>query len=165
MNSLSLGVVVASTSGALGTRHDATGPMIVDWARNRGLLARQPLLVADGEPVAAALRDLIDTGCAVVITTGGTGLAHDDSTPEMTARIIDREVPGIAEAIRSRGLAKTPRAALSRGVAGIAGDTLVVNLAGSPGAVRDGLAVLDDVLDHVLAQLGHSPDDTNEVHT
>ena len=99
------------------------------------------------------MHNALAAGPALMLTTGGTGLSPTDRTPEATAPLLDRTIPGIAEAIRARGLASTPTAALSRGLAGMAGGTLVINLPGSTGGVRDGLAVLDEVLDHLVSQL------------
>jgi len=112
-----------------------------------------PLVVQDGPPVEAALREAIIAGYHVVVTTGGTGLTPQDLTPEMTRRVLDREIPGIAEAIRAAGVAGGVSAAmLSRGVAGLASGVLIVNLAGSTGGVRDGMAVLAPVLRHAVDQ-------------
>ena len=113
-----------------------------------------PLVIPDGEPVEEALRDSISAGYDVVVTTGGTGLTPADLTPEMTRRILDREIPGIAEAIRMAGAnAGVPTAILSRGVAGLAGRTLIVNLPGSTGGVKDGMAVLSRILEHAVDQV------------
>lgn len=159
-----LGVVVSSTRAAQGRREDLTGPRIADWGLSRGFEVLGPHVVADGPEVGEVLRRLAGEGCALVITTGGTGLTEDDHTPEQTTAVIGRPAPGIAEAIRARGLASTPYAALSRGVAGVSGSTLIVNLAGSTGAVREGLEVLGGFVDHALEQLGH-PTPKRPLHT
>ena len=144
-------VLVASTRAAAGTRDDTTGPAIAAWLAERGYRA-SVTVVADAD-VASALDPIIAAGPAVVITTGGTGMSPTDRTPEATAALLDRELPGIPEAMRARGLAHTPKAALSRGVAGTVGGTVIVNLPGSTGGVRDGLAVLDELLEHLVAQV------------
>ncbi|MDJ0317733.1 MULTISPECIES: MogA/MoaB family molybdenum cofactor biosynthesis protein [Arthrobacter] len=152
----SAGVIIASTRAALGVYEDTTGPIIINWLREHGFDAMESLVVPDGAPVGSALRAVLLKQPAVVITSGGTGLSPDDQTPEMTLPLIDREIPGLMEAMRAAGLAKTPMAALSRGHAGLAGNTLIVNLPGSPSGVMDGLAVLDPVIKHLCDQVaGH----------
>jgi len=146
-------VVTASNRAAGGVYTDRGGPIIVDWLREQGFTTPDPVVVPDGEPVAAALRDAVADGAHVVVTTGGTGISPTDATPEVTRELLDFEIPGLADAIRAAGAPKVPTAVLSRGLAGVAGRTLVVNLPGSTGGVRDGLAVLDGVLDHAIEQL------------
>ncbi len=146
-------MVTVSNRAAAGVYSDRGGPIIVESLTGFGAEVDGPVVVPDGEPVEAALRDAVAAGYDVVITTGGTGLTPLDLTPEMTRRVLDREIPGLAEAIRAAGVAKVPTAALSRGIAGLAGTTLVVNLPGSPGGVRDGMAVLGPVLGHAVDQI------------
>ena len=151
------GVVIASTRAAAGLYQDETGPVIMGWLTEHGFDAFPAMVVPDGEPVGAAIRALLTQRPAVVITSGGTGLSPDDRTPEMTLLLLDREIPGIMEGIRQAGIAKTPLAMLSRGHAGAAGATFIVNLPGSPKGVMDGLSVLDPVIGHLCDQLedGH----------
>jgi cyclic pyranopterin monophosphate synthase len=145
-------VIVASTAGAAGTREDTTGPVIADWLQREGFAVDRVSVVADAD-IAHALADVIATAPAIVITTGGTGVSPTDRTPEATAALLDRELPGIAEAIRARGIEKTPTASLSRGLAGVANGTVVINLPGSTGGVKDGLAALNGLLNHLAAQV------------
>lgn len=146
-------VLVASTRAAAGAYEDRTGPVIADWLRARGFAVTGPVVVADAA-IADALGELLAPHPDVLLTTGGTGVSPDDRTPEATAGLLDVELPGIVEEVRRRGAAVVPTAILSRGIAGVTGRTFVMNLPGSAGGVRDGLAVLDGVLDHLLDQLG-----------
>ena len=150
-------VVVASNRAAAGVYDDTTGPLIVDALRGLGFDVDDAVVRPDGQPVGAAIALAVREGARVVLTTGGTGLTPTDQTPEVTRPLLDREVPGLAEAIRAAGVAKgVPTAALSRGLAGVAGDCLVVNLPGSRGGVKDALDVLGPVLLHAVEQIGGS---------
>ncbi|MBF6101809.1 bifunctional molybdenum cofactor biosynthesis protein MoaC/MoaB [Nocardia cyriacigeorgica] len=153
-------VLVASTGAAVGTRTDTTGPALTEWLRGLGFSVRGPLIYADAD-IAAGLTDALREAPDLVVTTGGTGASPTDATPEATLAVLDRELPGVAEAIRQRGTAKFPLAALSRGVAGLAGRTVIVNLPGSPGGVKDGIAVLEPLLGHLLAQVAGGGDHDN----
>jgi molybdenum cofactor synthesis domain-containing protein len=145
--------VTVSTRAASGVYDDRAGPVARDGLREMDFEVDGPQVVPDGDPVEMALRDAVSAEYDVVVTTGGTGLTPRDLTPEMTRRVIDREVPGIADAIRARGAeAGVLTAVLSRGIAGLAGTTLIVNLPGSPGGVRDGIGVLSGVLGHAVEQ-------------
>jgi molybdenum cofactor synthesis domain-containing protein len=146
-------VVTASNRAAAGVYSDKTGPLIAAWLREHGFDVPPAEIVPDGEPVAAALRAAVAASVDVVITTGGTGISPTDRTPEMTASVLDYEIPGLADAVRAAGLPAVPTAVLSRGRAGVAGSTLIVNLPGSTGGVRDGLGVLADVLSHAVDQV------------
>ncbi|GAA2140235.1 MogA/MoaB family molybdenum cofactor biosynthesis protein [Glycomyces algeriensis] len=147
-------VVVASNRAADGVYEDTSGPILIQGFAAAGFDVAGPVVVHDGDEVEQALRDAVDDGFSLVVTSGGTGLTPLDLTPDMTSRVVDYEVPGIAEAIRAAGRAKTPHAALSRGIAGVAGKTLIVNLAGSTGAAKDGLAVLTaELIEHAVSQL------------
>jgi molybdenum cofactor synthesis domain-containing protein len=145
--------VTVSNRAAAGVYEDKSGPVLVDLLRDAGCEVDGPVVIPDGATVEVALRDAVRAGYDVVVTTGGTGLTPGDLTPEMTRLVLDREIPGIPEAIRAFGVtAGVSSAALSRGVAGLASSTLIVNLPGSTGGVRDGMAVLAGLLEHAIDQ-------------
>jgi molybdenum cofactor synthesis domain-containing protein len=147
-------VITISTRAAAGVYEDKSGPIIAAALDDLGLQVEGPVIVPDGEAVGAALRDAVAAGHAVVITTGGTGLSPHDHTPEQTRAVVEREVPQLAAAVARYGADHgVPTAVLSRGVVGVADRTLIVNLPGSTGGARDGMAVLGPVLEHAVSQL------------
>jgi len=150
-------VLTVSDRSARGERPDTAGPLAVAALRAAGFDCDDARVVSDGATVVAdALRAAVAGGARLVVTTGGTGVAPRDETPEGTAAVIDRELPGIAEELRRSGVEETPTAVLSRGIAGVAGRALIVNLPGSPGAVASGVEVVTGIAGHVIAQLdGH----------
>lgn len=147
-------VVTVSTRAATGEYEDRSGPVLVEGLATLGFEVTGPVVVPDGDEVGAALHAAVATGYAVVLTTGGTGLSPQDHTPEQTRTVVEREIPQLAAAVAAYGVDQgVPTAVLSRGVAGTAGGTVIVNLPGSPGGARDGMAVLAPVLPHAVSQL------------
>ena len=147
-------VVTVSNRASAGVYEDRSGPVLVEGLAAIGFEVDGPVVVPDGDPVEEALREGVAAAYDLVVTTGGTGLSPTDRTPEATRRVLDLEAPGIAEAVRAAGIAAgVATSMLSRGTAGVAGRTLVVNLPGSPGGCRDGMAVLQPVLLHAVSQL------------
>jgi molybdenum cofactor synthesis domain-containing protein len=147
-------VVTASNRAAGGVYEDLGGPLIVASLERAGFEVDGPVVVPDGDPVEEALRTAVASSYDLVVTTGGTGLTALDLTPDVTRAVIDVEIPGVAEAIRAKGVASgVPTAVLSRGIAGMSGTTMIVNLPGSTGGVKDGLAVLEPIVGHAIDQI------------
>jgi len=147
-------VVTASNRAAAGVYADRSGRTLAAGLRDLGLAVAEPVVLPDDRAqLSAVLREAATAGVDLVVTTGGTGCSPTDITPEATRDVIQREAPGLAEAIRTYGAPTVPTAVLSRGVAGLIGQTLIVNLPGSTGGVKDGLAVLGPLLPHLISQL------------
>jgi len=161
VSSVRAAIITISTKGAAGQRADESGPAMRDALTAAGHdVIHSDLVPDDAAGIATAILSAVRAGANVVLTSGGTGLSPNDVTPEATRRVIDREVPGIAEALRARSLEKTPHGMLSRGIAGAVGPTLVVNLPGSPRAVRESLEVLLPVLPHAIELLAGESGET-----
>jgi molybdopterin adenylyltransferase len=157
-------ILTISDAGSRGERTDVSGDLIVAWAAERGhAVAARAMVPDETGPITGTLARWADADVAeLIVTTGGTGLTPRDVTPEATRAVLDREAPGIAEAIRASAVPRFPRAALARGLAGVRGRALIVNLPGSPGGVRDGLAVLDGIAAHAVALVRGT--DTTHTH-
>jgi molybdenum cofactor synthesis domain-containing protein len=161
---LRLAILTISDACSRGERADASGDLIASWGKERGYTLTERALVADETGrIASTLAEWADGDRAdLILTTGGTGLTERDVTPEATRAVLQKEAPGIAEALRMSIFPRFPRAALSRGTAGVRAKTLIVNLPGSPGGVRDGLGILNDLIEHAVElvrgdKTGHSP--------
>jgi molybdenum cofactor synthesis domain-containing protein len=146
-------VIVASNRAWAGVYADSSGPILVAGLRQLGFEVSDPVVVPDGDPVGAALREAITDGIDAVLTSGGTGVTPTDRTPDVTRALLDYEVPGIAEAIRAHSRERVPTSALSRGLAGVAGRTIIINVPGSTGGAKDAIAVLGPILKHAVEQL------------
>ncbi|MFE6997149.1 molybdenum cofactor biosynthesis protein B [Microbacterium sp. NPDC057659] len=154
---LQAAVITVSDRSAAGLRPDGSGPVAVEALRAAGFACDDARIVPDGaDAVETALRAVIADGARLIVTSGGTGVAPRDATPEGTVRVLERELPGIPEELRRVGAAQKPVALLTRGLAGVADGALIVNLPGSPGGVRDGMPVILSVAAHVIAQLDGS---------
>jgi molybdenum cofactor synthesis domain-containing protein len=154
LSAITISVLTISDGVASGDRDDASGRAIIEWAGGRGMKLDAHTCVPDAtDMISGALLQMAVEGVDLVVTTGGTGLTERDVTPEATMAVVDRIVPGIAETMRARGAEHTKMSWLSRGIAGVRGQTLIVNLPGSTGGVRDGLVVLDEVIDHAVQLL------------
>ena len=150
-------VITVSTRGSQGLRADSSGEILVTALTELGLVCSPTVVIADGPGVSTEIVRAVETGHSLIVTTGGTGITPTDRTPEFTRSVIDREIPGIAEAIRAYGRGNgIATASLSRGIAGQLGNSLVINVPGSPGGARDAAAVLREIVIHALEQMAGS---------
>jgi molybdenum cofactor synthesis domain-containing protein len=157
MSKLTAQVITVSTRGSQGLRADTSGEILVTALTELGLVCSPTVIIADGPEVATEIVRAVGTGHSLIVTTGGTGISPTDQTPEFTRSVIDREIPGIAEAIRAYGRGNgIATASLSRGIAGQLANSLVINVPGSPGGARDAAAVLRDIVIHALEQMAGS---------
>ena len=155
-----IGVLTLSDKGSQGKRVDESGPVVQDMLVKIGAVTKTAILPDDVASIVVLLKEWCDRECLnLVVTTGGTGLTPRDITPQATLQVLDYEIPGMAEAMRSKSLEKTPHAMLSRAVVGVRGQTMIVNLPGSPKGARENLEVLLPALPHALAKLAGDPED------
>lgn len=147
----SVGIITVSDRSSRGEREDLSGPAIREWAVGQGYSVKMEVIVSDEkEEIRKALIEFSDEGTQLILTTGGTGFAPRDNTPEATLSIIEKSTPGFTEAMRAKSLEITPHAMLSRAVAGIRGNSLIINLPGSPRAVRENLGFIEKAIPHAL---------------
>jgi len=152
---ITVGILTISDRASAGEREDASGPEIRKWAESLGFQVTDERVTTDDvEPIQKALIEMSDRGIDLLLSTGGTGLGRRDNTPEATKAVLDREAPGFSEAIRAGSIKITPNGMLSRGVSGIRGKTIIINMPGSPKAVRESLEIIEPALPHAVKMLG-----------
>ncbi|HQO38993.1 MAG TPA: molybdopterin adenylyltransferase [Spirochaetota bacterium] len=154
MRKIRAGIITVSDRASRGERNDVSGPEIARWAENMDIEIVEEAIVPDEIPdIRKSLTDFVEKGFDLILTTGGTGFAPRDVTPEATRAVIDREAPGFAEAMRAKSLTITPHAVLSRAVSGICRQSLIINLPGSPKAVRENLGFIEKAIPHAIMLL------------